>query len=457
MSISAAASPGVSRIRSRITPAQSLLLGFTALVVVGALLLSLPIASRDGSRQPWVDAFFTATSAVTTTGLVVVDTGSHYSLFGQVVILVLFQIGGLGYMVFIAFVALIMGRRLSLGAGITLQESIAGLTGSEVRDFIRSVFWYTFLFEAFGAALLSAYWMGHFPVSRALYLGLFHSVSAFCTAGFALFPDSFVAYRGSVLVNATIAIVTLAGAAGFFVLRDVTRYLSLVRAGRRPRRLALHTKLAFTVWVPLLVAGSAIFLAAEPSSVLGGSAPARLANATFQALSASTTTGFNSIDIGAMTATSLFWLLVLMFVGASPGGTGGGIKTTTLGTVMATVTALLKGGEDTVIFRRRLPEDTVRRALTIGLLATVLITADTLVLTASEEKPFLPILFEVVSALGTVGLSAGITASLSTAGKILLSATMIVGRLGPLVIGFALLARPRRARFRYAEEKVFIG
>jgi trk system potassium uptake protein TrkH len=441
-----------ARARFRISPAQSLLFGFASLVLAGALLLSLPIATRSGTRQPFVDALFTATSAVTTTGLVVVDTGSYYSLFGQLVILVLFQVGGLGYMAFVAFVALIIGRSLSVTSRMTLQESIAGVSGSELRAFVRSTFRYTLLFEALGA-----YWMRDFPAAQALYLGLFHSVSAFCTAGFSLFASGYVAYRESLVVNLTIAVVTIAGAVGFFVLRDLTRYLEARRAGQRPRRVSLHTKLAFAVWAPLVTAGSVLFLLVEPESTLGRGWGERLAAATFQALSAATTTGFNSVDVGSMTATSLFWIVVLMFVGASPGGTAGGIKTTTLGAALATVVALLKGAQDTVVFRRRLPEDIVRRALAIGLLATALIAAGTLLLAASENQPFLSVLFEVTSALGTVGLSTGITPSLSTPGKILISATMLAGRLGPLTIGFALLGRPRRVDLRYAEEPVFIG
>lgn len=448
---------GFRRRRFPLTPARSLALGFTGLTLVGAVLLMLPVASRNGTVQPFVDALFTATSAVTTTGLIVVDTGSYYTLFGQWVILALFQVGGLGYMAFVAVAALVMGRRLSLTAGLTLQESIAGLTPGELGGFITSVFAYTLLFEAIGAAVLTGCWMAEFPFSHALWLGLFHSVSAFCTAGFSLFADSFVRYRDHVLINVTVAGVTLGGAAGFFALRDLRQYGILLGARRRPRRLSLHTKLAMAVWIPLMVVGTALFLAAEPSSTLGAAFPSRLAAATFQALSACTTTGFNSIDIGAMTPTSLFWLLIVMFVGGSPGGTGGGIKTTTLGTVMVTVRALLGGTEDAVVFGRRLPEDTVRRALTIGLLATVVITLATLVLTATERQPLLSILFEVVSALGTVGLSAGITGSLSATAKIVLCVAMLVGRLGPLAIGYALLAKPKPARFRYAEEKVFIG
>jgi trk system potassium uptake protein TrkH len=456
MALSPLGTPTARRIR-RVSPAQSLLVGFSALVIVGVVPLRLPIASRDGTVQPFVDALFTATSAVTTTGLIVVDTGSYYSPFGQMVILALFQVGGLGYMAFIAFVASVMRRRLSLSAGLTLQESMAGVTASELREFVTSVFAYTLLFEGLGTVALAWSWIGDFPAGRALYLGLFHSVSAFCTAGFSLFPDSFMAYRGDVLINVTVAVVSCGGAVGFFVLRDLARYLPLLWAGKRPRRLTLHTKLALSIWLPLVVAGSAIFLLAEPRSLAGAGLRERLAAATFQAVSACTTTGFNSVDIGKMTATSLFWLVIVMFVGSAPGGTGGGIKSTTLGVVLATVVALLRGRQDTVAFGRRLSEDTVRRALTIGILATVVVIVVTLLLTATERQPFLSILFEVASALGTVGLSAGITPSLSPFGKVVISITMLVGRLGPLAIGFALLARPKAVPFRYAEEKVFLG
>lgn len=445
------------RIRLRITPARSLLLGFSSIILAGAFLLRLPVASRQNTVQPLVDALFTATSAVTTTGLVVVDTGGYYSLFGQLVILVLFQVGGLGYMAFIVLTTLVVRRQLSVRSGATLQESIAGLDRSEYRAFVRSMFLYTFVFEAFGAAALGLYWVDEFGPLRAFYLGAFHSVSAFCTAGFSLFADSFIRYRDSVTVNLTIATITIPAGLGFFVLRDLLRYATAARRRVRPRRLSLHTKLTLTVSAALAVFGTGTILAVEGSSLSGLSSWQRIAAASFQGLSAATTTGFNSIDVGAMSGTSLFAIVILMFVGASPGGTAGGIKTTTLGTVVCTVIGLLRGGGDAVAFGRRIPQDTVHRALTIGLLATVVITVDTLILSATEKASFLQILFEVVSALGTVGLSAGITSDLSTAGKLILCATMLIGRLGTLAIGFALLARPSAARFRYAEEKVFIG
>ena len=425
--------------------------------MTGALLLQLPIASTAGQHQRFVDALFTSSSAITTTGLTVVDTGTYYSLFGQLVIFALFQIGGLGYMVFIALAALIAGRQLSLRAGLTLQESIAGLARAEQRQFVKVVFWYTALFEGAGALLLTLHWLGQYSFPRALYLGIFHSVSAFCTAGFALFPASFMADRDNLLVNSTIALVTLAGAVGFFVLRDLDRYWRMVLTQRQSRRLSSHTKLVLVVTATMTVLGTAIVFFTEPTSIAGASPWQRFSSASFQALSAETTTGFNSIDITLMTPPGLLTIIILMFIGASPGGTGGGIKTTTFGAIVATVGGLLRGSEDAVVFRRRLTRDTVNRAFTIGVLSALIIIADCLLLSVTEAQTFLNILFEVVSAFATVGLSAGITPQLTTAGRLLIAVTMLIGRIGPLALGFALLARPREPRFRYAEDQLYIG
>lgn len=439
------------------TPAQSLLAGFVLLTLAGSWLLTLPISSARDVRQPFVDSFFTATSAITTTGLVVVDTGSYYSLFGQLVILALFQIGGLGYMAFIVFLASLLGSRVSLRAGLTIEESLAGIRYGELKDFVKAVFLFTFALEGIGAVGLGLYWMRDLPAPRAFYQGLFHSVSAFCTAGFSLFADSFVSYRDSITVNILIACVTIAGGIGFFVLRDLLQYGSHAITDRRPRRLSVHTRLTLLVSIVLMLAGSVIVFVSERHTAPGLSVKQRALAASFQALSASTTTGFNSVDIARMTESSLFALIILMFVGAGPGGTGGGIKTTTLGVVLAAAIALLKGRQDVVAFRRRLPQDTVYRALTIGMVGTIWIVATALLLTATEGVPFLKILFEVVSALGTVGLSMGITANLTAFGKVVIAITMLAGRLGPLAVGFALVGRPRRVPFRWLEEKVFVG
>lgn len=435
-------------------PAQSLALGFVVITFIGTALLSLPRASAGPTPVPFLDALFSAASAITTTGLVTVDTGGAYSLFGEIVILLLFQIGGLGYMLFIAYVAFLVGARPSLRAGLVMRESIAGATLGRLREFLRSVVAFTIIFEGLGAAALALILMDRFPPGEAAYLGVFHAVSAFSTAGFGLFADSFMRYRDSIALNLVIAVVTFAGGIGFLVLRDLSQF-GMAAARRRGRpSLSVHTKLALIVQTALIAAGTLIVFAAEPH---GEPLRRQILGATFQAASASTTTGFNTVDIGKMAPASQFALIVLMFVGAGPGGTGGGIKVTTLGVVLAAAAALMRGSEDAVIFKRRMPLDTVLRALTIGMVATVVVAAVTLLLTVTERAGFLVLLFEATSALGTVGLSLGLTPGLTSVGKIAISATMLLGRIGPLSVGLALVGRPRRRLFRYVEGDVYVG
>ncbi len=435
-------------------PGQSLAIGFLVIALVGGMLLSLPMASESGSAVPFLDALFSATSAITTTGLITVDTGGAYSLFGEIVILVLFQMGGLGYMLFIAYLAFLLGAHPSLRARLVMRESMTGAPLGGLQEFFRSVIAFTVAIEAAAAVAFTLILSGRFPLGRAAYLGVFHAVSAFSTAGFSLFANSFVGYRDSLWLNVVMALVTFAGGIGFLVLLDLTSYLAaLVRRVGRPR-LSIHSKLALTVQITLIIAGTLVVLAVGPHAE-----PLRrqVLDATFQVTSASTTTGYNTIDIGKMAPASLFALIVLMFVGAGSGGTGGGIKVTTFGIVLASAAALLRGSEDATVFRRRIPLDTVLRALMISMLGTAIIVAVTLVLAVTERVGLLSILFEAASALGTVGLSTGITPSLSPLGKIVICLTMLMGRIGPLAVGFALVGRPRRTLFRYAEGRVFIG
>lgn len=446
----------LQKLLQKVTPAQSLLIGFILIILIGSSLLTLPLASSKGISQPFIDALFTATSAVSTTGLVVVDTGGFYSIFGQIVILVLFQIGGLGYMVFIVLMAYIFGKRVSLETEKTLQESLAGPPLGVIKKFVKAVILYTFLIEFIGAVILSLYWMREFPLSRSIYLGIFYSVSAFCTAGFGLFSDSFVSYQDSVVINTIIPCLCFAGGIGFFVLYDIHTFLGKTINHIQPRRLSIHSKLALMLSITLIVIGIAITFISEsrPSSL---PLKHRLLGSTFQSITASTTTGFNTIDIGAMSSTSLFTMIVLMFIGASPGGTGGGIKTTTFGLMLLILSAQLRRREDVNLFDRRISYETINKAFAIGAMAILLVILDTVILTFTEKASFLEILFEVVSAFGTVGLSTGITPNLSTVGKIIIIITMLTGRLGPLTIGFSLFGKPKRVDFRFAEGEVFVG
>jgi len=384
-----------------------------------------------------------------------VDTGGFYSTFGEIVILVLFQLGGLGYITIIVLMVYLFGKRPSLRNGMTLQEAMAGISMGDMKGFVKSIFIYTLIFELSGALCLGIYWMDDFGFARAAYLGLFYSVSAFCTAGFGLMPDSLASYSGSVVVNMVINIVSIAGGLGFFVLSDIHSYLDRVLKRISPNRLLMHTRLVLFISFFLMAAGTAFLLFAGPGS--DSTVNQGFLEGSFQAISASTTTGFNTVDIGGMSRAALFMIMLLMFIGAAPAGSGGGIKVTTAGLMMASLLSILRGRESVEIFKRRVSPDIVSKAFVVTFMALIVLTADMLILTLTEETAFLEILFEVISALGTVGLSTGITPSLTVVGKVVLSVTMLIGRLGPLAIGYSLFKRSSRASFEYAEEEVYIG
>lgn len=439
-----------------ITPIQALLLGFIVLILVGAFLLSLPISAMQDQPTSFIDALFTAASAVTTTGLGVVDTGSHYSLFGQIVILFLFQIGGLGYMLFIALVSFGIGTGFTVSGRLVFTESVARPTTIEIKRFVKAVFLCTAGFEIVGAVLLTGVFVQKLPFLEAAYTALFHSVSAFCTAGFSLYADSFTAYANSMTANVTIALVTIGGGIGFFVLYDVAMVCRRFLRKQYPARLSDHSKLVLLVSIVLMATGTlALFIieGIHKSSQISD----RLLTASFQALSASTTTGFNTVDIGSMHSLSLAYIIVLMFIGASPGSTGGGIKTSSLGIIVVFIRSVLTNRADVTAFRRTIQTDTVRKALGLALLATLYLTVLVLSLSVSEQSSLLPIVFEATSALGTVGLSTGVTPTLSTVGKILIIFTMFVGRVGPLAIGYSLMGKPRPKNYLYPTGNVMVG
>lgn len=443
------------RMQDWLTPLQLLLLGFVILIFIGSILLTLPVASSEGVHTRFEDALFTATSAVTTTGLVVVDTGTHYSLFGQTVIMIFFQIGGLGYMIFVALIVLSLKGRLSLHTRMLLRESLVRQDSIDMVSFAKVVVKVTFFWEILGAVLLSLCWMRSMPFFQAVYTGIFHSVSAFCTAGFGLFSDSFSSYHGSLLLNAAVNLVCIAGGIGFFVLYDMYGLSARERQGET-WHISVHTKFVLFVSAILIILGTGTLFVLENGGTSYGTGE-RLLNAAFQSISASTTTGFNTVDIGAMSTTGLFILILLMFVGASPGGTGGGIKTTTFGLMLLFLFSLLTGRENVNLFKRRISNETLVKVFAIGLIAVLWIIVATLVLTVTEHASFLQIIFEVVSAFGTVGLSMGITSSLTTIGKLIICVTMFIGRVGPLVIGFSLVGKPKPLPFKYPEADILVG
>ncbi len=445
----------LKKARRKLTPTHYLVGGYALVTLVIAALLALPIASSSGEPQPFVDAVFMASSGISTTGLGVVDVGKFYSLFGQIVLLIDVQIGGIGYMTFFVFAMYLLGGRLRLSHQLVAWESLVGPGLAEVTHFLIRVVQATLIVEAVGAAVLAWHWMDAFPPGRAVYLGIYHSVAAFCTAGFSTFPDNLMSYQKDAVVNVTISLLSLVGGIGFLVMGDVSHLFKKIMRREYPRRLSVHSKLALVVTAVVVVLGTGLIFVAEkwPSSLAVSD---RLMTAAFQAVSASTTDGYNSIDIGAMGPTSLCMLMVLMFIGASPGSTGGGIKTTTAGVLAVSLWAQLRRS-DANVFRRRIHDETLHRAYAILLWSLLVLLCDTLVLTATENATFLQVLFESVSALGNVGLSTGITPALSVGGRILLSVTMFVGRVGPLAIAMTFMSRPKPVLYTYAQADLYVG
>ncbi len=444
-------------ISSILSPHRLLLVGFISIIAISAFLLALPAASVSGKAQPFIDALFTATSAVSTTGLTVVDVGNFYSLFGQIVILALIQIGGLGYMIFIVLVISGLGIRLSLSGKLVLQESLTSPPYEEAVRFSKMVIFVTFACEFFGAMVLSLYWMNEFSLKHAIYLGVFHSVSAFCTAGFSLFSDNLCAYRDSVVINATVGVLCIVGSIGFIVIYDIY-YAIFGKPGEDepPKRLLAHTKLVLLMLPVLLITGILLVCASEWSVPLP-SLKDRLFSSIFQAVSASTTTGFNTLDTGTMKPLGLTAMIILMYIGASPGGTGGGVKTTTFGLSISSVISVVSMRDELILFGRHIPGKTKDRAFVICAIAVLLIALDVLILSVTESASFAEIVFETVSAFGTAGLSTGITSSLSTPGKIVISATMLIGRVGPLAIGYSIRGKCRPVPIKYPEGVMLVG
>jgi len=442
----------------RLTPAQLLTVSIAALVAGGTILLRLPVSA---AREPLslIDAFFTSTSAVCVTGLIVVDTPTDLSLFGQIVLMLLIQAGGLGYMAITTVVAVALGRQLSVHERMTLQEALNVETMDGLIRFTLTVFKLTLAFELAGAALLAARWVGDLGLPRAAYFGLFHAVSAFNNAGFSLFQDNLVRYRGDLTVNLVVTGLIIAGGLGFVVLSEIGR-------ARRGQRLTIHTRLVLGLSALLIVGGTLLILGIEGhnSRTLGPLSwwDALLA-AYFQSVSARTA-GFNTIDIGAMAPASLFIVVLLMFIGASPGGTGGGVKTTTFAIAVAALWAMVRGGEEPTVLRRRLSQMVVARAFFISLIAFLAVNAIALALLLTEGRDLLPTLFETTSAFGTVGLSTGqkgsalsLVGHFSPSGKVLIAAMMFMGRVGPLTLAVAVARRASQPRVRYPEGRILIG
>jgi trk system potassium uptake protein TrkH len=441
--------------RLDLKPSQTVAAAFALTILGGGLLLSLPISVTSIERLDLLDALFTATSAVTVTGLAVYDPGSFLSPFGQVVLLLLIQVGGIGTLVATASLVLLAGRRMQLKKATELQEAMDVDTLGHVRSVVVTVVVTTFALEAAGAVMLHLSWR-ELPGASNPFFAVFHAVSAFCNAGFSLFPTSLVGIVDRPGPNLVICGLIVSGGIGFPVLRALGRVLPRLRRGNG-ERLSLHARLALASTALLIVAGAVALALLEWSRTLAPLAwPARLLAALFQSVTARTA-GFNTLDIAAMGSPTLFLLMLLMFVGGSPGGTAGGIKTTTAATILLTLRAVLRGRERVEALRRTIPTEQVQKALAVVGVSVGLLATGTLLLLTVEEGDALKLAFEAVSAFATTGLSANVTPTLGSDGKLIVMLLMFVGRIGPMTLAFAVAARRRRVAVEFPEEKIMIG
>jgi trk system potassium uptake protein TrkH len=445
------------------SPARVSILGFTLLIAVGTALLMLP-ASAAESPMGFVDALFMSTSASCVTGLSVLDIGRQLTLFGQLVILLLIQVGGLGIMTVSTLLLMMMKGRPTLSGQAIIKDTFTYGEGKQtVASVLRAIFITAFSIEAAGALCLYLRTAPATGWAKAVYPAVFHAVSAFCNAGFALYRDSFVGYREDWIVNGVLSGLIIIGGIGFVVIADVkNRFL-----GRKTtmKRLSLHSRLALSASAVLILLGTLAILFMEWDNALAPlSIPGRLLAALFQSISARTA-GFNTLDMGSMANETLFMLCILMFIGACPGSCGGGVKTTTVAGLAVLGVSRLRGFSRPQVFRRTLTDASMSKATSVVMISAAVITLAVMVLMVSElggishtqtRGRFLELFFETISAFGTVGLSTGMTDTLTPFGRITISALMFIGRLGPMVIGLAV-SRERVNRFQFAEENIMIG
>lgn len=439
-----------------LSPIQLLSIGYIIIILIGAFLLMLPISSANNTYQFFVDSLFTSASAVSTTGLVVVDTGSYYSFFGQMVIVALIQIGGLGYMLFFVIFSFLIKNKLSFSEKKYLREAVARDQNVDLLRFVKLTFIYTFVIEGIGAIAYLIVLINKYSFSDAAFSSIFHSISAFCTAGFGLYPDSLSSYSSNILINVNTFFLVITGGIGFFVLYDLKNFITRKIKGNNMVKLSLHTKVVLSFTFSLFLIGAFIIFLAEGNHFTNNIFQ-NILNSLFQSISASTTVGFNTVDISVMRTPSLFIMIILMFIGASPGSTGGGIKTTSFATSVLSSIASLKGKNVATIFKRsinRFNLDKANAQIFVAIFSTLTIT---MILTFTEKFSFVRILFEAVSAFGTVGLSTGITPDLSTIGKLLIIILMIIGRVGPLAIGLFFVRKSGNGNYAYPEEEIFIA
>ncbi|MDF0555379.1 TrkH family potassium uptake protein [Kamptonema sp. UHCC 0994] len=443
------------------TVSRTICLGFIAVIVAGAILLAMPFSTSDGTWSDPVTALFTSTSAVCVTGLSVVDVGKYYSFWGQFCLVALVQIGGLGYMTATTFLLLLLGRKFGLKDKVALQQSLdkSGLAG--VVQLVKSILATTVLFELTGVFLLLLVFVPKFGFYQGLWSSVFHSINAFNNAGFSLYSDSLMGYVDSPLVNFVITILIIFGGIGYQVIMEMYLWTrDRLSKSHACIIFPLNFKVVTSTTLALLIFGTLAFFLLEfnnPATLGSLNLGQKVMAAWFQSVTPRTA-GFNTIDIGKMTQPALFLTVLLMFIGASPGSTGGGIKTTTFRLLFSCTEAVLEGKEEVQCYQRQIPQALILK--TVGVVfgsLVVVMTATILIELANPELEFMPALFEAVSAFATVGLSTGITAKLSVFSKLVVIMTMYIGRVGVLLLMGAILGDPKPCNFKFPEENLLVG
>lgn len=434
-----------------LNPPLVLSLGFAILISIGGILLSLPFFTKSGQATDLIDAFFVAASASCVTGLTPVNTLEHWNTYGHILIIILIQIGGLGVMSLASIIPLILGKKIGMKSRQILKEqlNVESLEGMIVL--FKYVLIFTFGTEILGAILLSIRFVPLYGLLDGVWISIFHSISAFCNAGFDILGDSIYPFRDDALINLTLSFLVVVGGLGFVVTSELFRRRSF-------KKISTHSKLVLMMTAILLFLGTIVFYILEKSGgvLQGESLKGSLLESFFQSVVARTA-GFYSVDLSKIKDSTALMLMGLMFVGGSPGSTAGGIKTTTLGVLILSTAAVIRGENEPVVFGRHIGIEVIRKALAIFLVSFGIILSVSFVLTITENAGLVDILYETVSALATVGASKGITAGLTRHGKILITLCMYLGRLGPMTMAFAFGMKARKSLIRFPESFVSIG
>lgn len=445
----------MKKITKNLNPPKILVLGFAIIILMGTLLLTLPLATEDGKGLSFLDALFTATSATCVTGLVVVDTGDTFTMFGELVILFLIQVGGLGFMTFGTFLFILLGKKISLKERLLLKEAFNNVSLAGLVKLVKRILIFTFVLEIIGGILLAIRFSAVMPSGRAIYYGFFHSISNFNNAGFDIMGGfkGLTDYVEDPIVVITLCTLITIGGLGFIVINELYEY-------RVTRRLSVHSQIVILTTIILTTGATILIYLFETgnSKTIGTlTESGKFLGSLYQAVTPRTA-GSNTVSIGDLTHTTLFLILFLMFIGAGSGSTAGGIKVTTFMVLISAVWSQIRGKTDVVLFRRRIVTETILKSMTIASCGIIIVVMVTIILSITEPgHEFLMYLFEATSAFGTVGLSMGLTTDLSPIGRIVIICTMFVGRLGPLTLAFAITKRIKSEAFQHPKGNIMIG